>query len=46
MSNSNISSEKARIELGYKPRAIRESIRDAISWVLGKKNKIHFIMGN
>jgi dihydroflavonol-4-reductase len=31
-SNSLISSEKARCELGYSPRPTKESIVDAVSW--------------
>jgi dihydroflavonol-4-reductase len=33
-SNSNISSAKARRELGYQPRALRESLADTVSWFL------------
>ena len=32
MSNSNISSKKARETLGYNPRSMRESMRDTITW--------------
>jgi dihydroflavonol-4-reductase len=32
VSNSEISSEKARQELGYSPRPIRESIKDSVEW--------------
>ena len=32
-SNSDISSEKARRELGYTSRPIRESIGDAVAWL-------------
>jgi len=38
-SNSNISNQKARQELGYSPRPIRESIKDAIQW-LKDNNKL------
>ena len=34
ISNSLISSEKARRELGYKPRSMRETIRDTVEWWL------------
>lgn len=37
-SNSNISHAKATCELGYKPRPIFDSIRDAVKWFL-EKNK-------
>ena len=37
-SNSNISHAKATRELGYKPRPIFDSIRDAVKWFL-EKNK-------
>jgi dihydroflavonol-4-reductase len=33
-SNSNISSRKARTELGYKPRPVYESIADTVRWFL------------
>ncbi|MBE0672901.1 MAG: NAD-dependent epimerase/dehydratase family protein [Anaerolineales bacterium] len=36
-SNSNISHAKATRELGYAPRPIFESIRDAVKWFLEKK---------
>ena len=36
-SNSNISHAKATRELGYKPRPIFESIRDAVKWFLESK---------
>ena len=36
-SNSNISHEKATRELGYRPRPLYESIRDAVKWFLEKK---------
>jgi dihydroflavonol-4-reductase len=32
MGNSRISSERARRELGYRPRALRESLADTVSW--------------
>jgi len=32
-SNSLISSEKARSELGYSTRPLKESISDAVSWL-------------
>jgi len=34
VSNSLISSEKARRELGYRPRSIKETIRDTVEWWL------------
>ena len=40
LSNSNISSRKARKELGFRPRAIKESLKDAVRWMLGKHNSI------
>lgn len=36
-SNSNISHSKATRELGYQPRPLYESIRDAVRWFLEKK---------
>jgi dihydroflavonol-4-reductase len=36
-SNSNISHAKATRELGYKPRPIFESIRDAVKWFLERR---------
>jgi dihydroflavonol-4-reductase len=36
-SNSNISHSKATHELGYQPRPLYESIRDAVKWFLEKK---------
>jgi dihydroflavonol-4-reductase len=35
-SNSNICHDKARRELGYAPRPVRESISDAVRWYLGR----------
>lgn len=32
-SNSLTSSEKARQELGYKPRSVRQSLKDTVSWM-------------
>ncbi len=37
-SNSNISHAKATRELGYKPRPIFDSIRDAVKWFLESSN--------
>jgi dihydroflavonol-4-reductase len=37
-SNSNISHAKATRELGYRPRPLHDSIRDAIGWFLEKKD--------
>jgi len=36
-SNSNISHSKATHQLGYQPRPLYESIRDAVKWFLEKK---------
>ncbi|KAA0273498.1 MAG: NAD-dependent epimerase/dehydratase family protein [Chloroflexi bacterium] len=36
-SNSNISHAKATRELGYHPRSLHESIRDAVKWFLDKR---------
>jgi dihydroflavonol-4-reductase len=36
-SNSNISHSKATRELGYQPRPLYESIRDAVKWFLEKR---------
>jgi dihydroflavonol-4-reductase len=36
-SNANISHDKATRELGYTPRPLYESIRDAVKWFLEKK---------
>ena len=33
-SNSRVTSEKARVELGYKPRSVHESICDSVAWFL------------
>jgi len=33
-SNSQISSEKAQLELGYRPRALAQSITDTLKWFL------------
>jgi dihydroflavonol-4-reductase len=33
-SNSRVTSEKARVELGYKPRPVQESICDSAAWFL------------
>jgi len=33
-SNSRVTSEKAREELGYKPRSVHESICDSVTWFL------------
>jgi len=38
-SNSNISSEKARRELGYNPRALAATIKDTVRWLIQKKEK-------
>lgn len=37
-SNSNISHAKAARELGYRPRPLHDSIRDAVRWFLEKKS--------
>lgn len=40
MGNSVISSERARRELGYRPRALRESLADTVRWwQAGKRGK-------
>jgi dihydroflavonol-4-reductase len=39
-SNANISHDKATRDLGYGPRPLYESIRDAVKWFLEKKNQI------
>lgn len=36
-SNSNISHAKATRELGYQPRSLHESIRDAVGWFLERR---------
>ncbi|HRQ24589.1 MAG TPA: NAD-dependent epimerase/dehydratase family protein [Anaerolineales bacterium] len=36
-SNSNISHAKATRELGYQPRSLQESIRDAVRWFLDRR---------
>lgn len=36
-SNSNISHIKATRELGYQPRSLQESIRDAVKWFLDRR---------
>jgi dihydroflavonol-4-reductase len=36
-SNSNISHAKATKELGYHPRSLQESIRDAVKWFLERR---------
>ena len=33
-SNSRVTSEKARVELGYKPRSVQESICDSVAWFM------------
>jgi len=38
-SNSNISSEKARRELGYSPRTLAATINDTVGWLIQKKEK-------
>ena len=38
-SNSNISSEKSRRELGYKPRPLAATIKDTVRWLIQKKEK-------
>ena len=39
-SNSLVSSEKARRELGYSPRTIRESVADAVMWFSGRSGRL------
>jgi len=38
-SNSNISCEKARRELGYTPRDLKSTIEDTVRWLKQKKEK-------
>lgn len=38
-SNSNFSNEKARSELGYKNRELKETIKDTVTW-LKENNRI------
>jgi len=38
-SNSNISCEKAKRELGYNPRALAATIKDTVRWLIQKKEK-------
>jgi dihydroflavonol-4-reductase len=38
-SNSDISNQKAKKELGYSPRALVETIKDTVLWWLGKESK-------
>jgi dihydroflavonol-4-reductase len=37
-SNSEISSRKAQLELGYKPRSLKDSLTDTIQWFLENKH--------
>jgi dihydroflavonol-4-reductase len=46
LSNSHIRSEKARHELGYRPRSIRESIADTINWFLQNQHRIPALVKN
>ena len=39
--NSTISSAKARSELGFRPRSVRESIQDAVRWWLERRRALH-----
>jgi dihydroflavonol-4-reductase len=39
VSNSVISSEKARLELGFKARALQETIRDTVVWWFENRNR-------
>jgi dihydroflavonol-4-reductase len=38
-SNANISNAKARTKLGYHPRALKESLRDTVSWWRQRVNR-------
>lgn len=38
-SNGNFSNERARTELGYRPRDVAETIRDMARWLLGHRNE-------
>jgi dihydroflavonol-4-reductase len=40
VSNSLISSKKARYELGYRPRSIKETIKDTVDWWLENQSLI------
>lgn len=40
VSNSRISSQRARIELGYSPRTLFESLKDTVSWWRENRKKI------
>ncbi len=44
-SNSNFSHEKAQRELGYRPRAMEETIRDMTDWLLNSREKSAFFKG-
>lgn len=39
-SNSNFSNEKAKLELGYQNRELKETIKDTVTW-LKENNRIH-----
>ena len=41
MSNSNVSSDKAKKELGYKPRTLSDTIKDTVQWWKDHAKKIH-----
>lgn len=38
-SNSDVSCEKAKRELGYKPRNLATTIKDTVMWLVGKKEQ-------
>lgn len=40
MSNSLVSSEKARHELGYSPRPVKEAVADAVMWFSGQSGRL------
>ena len=41
LSNSNVSSEKAKKELGYNPRTLSNTIKDTVEWWKVNARKIH-----
>ncbi len=45
-SNSEVSNEKARRELGFSPRSVRRSLADAVAWFLHRRDKSGFKVGS
>ena len=45
-SNSEVSNEKARRELGFSPRSVRRSLADAVAWFLHRGDKSGFKVGS